>query len=37
MFEEGPSGPLFAVWALMLRRYRIPVSVLENVEERGLS
>ncbi|CAE7222873.1 unnamed protein product [Symbiodinium sp. CCMP2456] len=29
-FEEGPTGPLFCVWALRLRRYHIPLAVLEN-------
>ncbi|CAL1156581.1 unnamed protein product, partial [Cladocopium goreaui] len=30
MFEEGPSGPIFVLWALRLRRYRVPLAVLEN-------
>ncbi|CAE7266532.1 unnamed protein product [Symbiodinium sp. KB8] len=29
-FEEGPTGPLFCVWALRLRRYHVPLAVLEN-------
>lgn len=29
-FEEGETGPLFIIWALRLRRDRVPLSVLEN-------
>lgn len=29
-FLEGPTGPLFAIWALRLKRYYIPLAVLEN-------
>lgn len=37
LFEEGPFGPVFIVWALRLRRYRIPLAVLENVEDLKIS
>ena len=31
MYEEGGTGPLFAVWARRLRAYGIPMAILENV------
>ncbi|CAK9054632.1 unnamed protein product, partial [Durusdinium trenchii] len=31
--EEGPTGPLFAIWALRYRRYRIPLGILENTPD----
>ena len=33
LFEEGPTGPLFAIWAVRLRRYQIPLAILENTPE----
>ena len=29
-FEEGPTGPLFAIWARRLLTSQIPLAVLEN-------
>ncbi|CAE7029452.1 unnamed protein product [Symbiodinium sp. CCMP2592] len=30
MYEQGGTGPLFAVWARRLRAYGIPMAILEN-------
>ena len=35
-FEEGPTGPLFAVWALRMKRYRVKLGVLENTPDARL-
>ncbi|CAE7496201.1 unnamed protein product [Symbiodinium necroappetens] len=32
-FEEGSTGPLFAIWALRLERSRIPFAILENTPD----
>ena len=36
-FTEGPTGPVFIVWALRLRVYGVLLAVLENVPEAGLN
>ncbi|CAE7725718.1 unnamed protein product [Symbiodinium sp. CCMP2592] len=35
-FEEGGTGPLFAVWARRLRVYGIPMAILENDFKLGI-
>ena len=32
-FVQGPTGPVFLVWALRLRVYGVLLAVLENVPE----
>ncbi|CAE8624308.1 unnamed protein product, partial [Polarella glacialis] len=33
LFQEGPSGPLFVVWALRLKRLGIKMGILENTPD----
>ncbi|CAE7466337.1 ttn-1, partial [Symbiodinium sp. KB8] len=33
MFQEGPTGPLFAIWARRLLTSQIPLAVLENTPD----
>ena len=33
LFEEGFSGPVYAVWAQKHRRLRTPLLILENVPD----
>ncbi|CAE7812675.1 unnamed protein product [Symbiodinium sp. CCMP2456] len=35
-FSEGPTGPVFIVWALRLRVYGVLLAVLENVPDMDL-
>ncbi|CAE7256581.1 unnamed protein product [Symbiodinium microadriaticum] len=35
-FEEGPTGPLFVIWAARLRRRQIPFAILENTPDMHL-
>ena len=32
-FEEGPTGPLFIIWALRVKRHRVKLAVLENTPD----
>ena len=32
-YYEGPSGPIFATWALRLKRHDVKLAVLENTPE----